>query len=194
MTIKACVFIATSLDGFISRTDGSIDWLNEVNALVPEGEDFGYREFMDRTDALIIGRKTFEQALTLGAWPYGDKQVIVMSRKGIKIPEALKENVIASSEDPLLLLNWLALRGARQVYVDGGQTIQSYMREGLIDELTITVIPVLLGTGRPLFGSLPSDVVLKLVFTKSYPFGFVQSKYLIETEANLKYRKKYAGV
>ncbi len=183
MTIKACVFVAVSLDGFISRPDGSIDWLLQANSLAPEGEDFGYRDFFDRIDALIMGKNTFKQALTLGDWPYGDKKVIVLTRKGITIPKELQENVITSAEDPALLLNWLALRGAGQVYVDGGQTIQSFLREGLIDELNITTIPILLGSGRPLFGTLKADVHLRHIFTKAYPFGFVQSRYVVERQA-----------
>jgi len=180
MPIKACVYIATSLDGFIARLDGSIDWLNEANTLIPEGEDFGYREFMAKTDAIIMGRNTFEQALTFGDWLYGDKKMVVISRKGIEIPEMLKQTVSVSSQPPALLLENLASAGMRQVYIDGGLTIQSFLREGLINELTITVIPVLLGSGRPLFGSLKSDINLRHIFTKSYPFGFVQSKYAIE--------------
>ena len=130
-----------------------------------------------------MGKNTFEQALTFGEWQYGNKQVIVMSRKGIKIPEALRENVIISAEDPALLLNWLAFRGTRQVYVDGGQTIQSFLREGLISELNITTIPILLGSGRPLFGSLKADINLRHIFTKPYPFGFVQSRYAVVNDA-----------
>jgi len=183
MPIKACVFIAVSLDGFISRPDGSIDWLNQANTLIPEDEDLGFRDFMDRTDVLIMGRNTFKQTLTLGEWPYADKMVVVMSHKGVAIPEVLGESVITSSEDPALLLNWLALRGARQVYVDGGQTIQGFLREGLISELTITTIPILLGKGKPLFGSLMADVPLRHIYTKAYPFGFVQSRYAIVTDA-----------
>ena len=89
MPIKACVFIAVSLDGFIARPDGSIDWLDQANTLIPEGEDFGFQDFMEKTDALIMGRYTFEKALTFAEWPYADKMVVVMSRKGVKIPEAL---------------------------------------------------------------------------------------------------------
>jgi dihydrofolate reductase len=183
MPIKACVFVAASLDGFIARPDGSIDWLDQANTLVPEGEDFGFRDFMDKTDALIMGRITYEKALTFREWPYADKLVVVMSRKEVDIPEALSESVIASSESPAMLLDWLALRGALQVYVDGGQTIQSFLREGLIDELNITTIPILLGSGRPLFGSLNADIKLRHIFTRTYPFGFVQSRYAVERPA-----------
>ena len=183
MPIKACVFIAVSLDGFIARPNGSIDWLDQANTLIPEGEDLGFRDFMDKTDAMIMGRLTYEKALSFSEWPYADKMVFVMSHKGIKIPEALSESVISSSEAPADLLNWLALRGVRQVYVDGGLTIQSFLREGLISEMTITTIPVLLGSGKPLFGSLDKDIKLMHIFTKPYSFGFVQSRYEVVNAA-----------
>ena len=139
---------------------------------------------MDKTDVLIMGRNTFEQALTISEWPYAEKMVVVMSRGGVAIPEALSGSVITSSEAPAVLLNWLALRGARQVYVDGGQTIQSFLRDGLISELTITTIPILLGSGRPLFGSLKADINLWHIFTKAYPFGFVQSRYAVVNDTD----------
>jgi dihydrofolate reductase len=135
---------------------------------------------MEDADAIIMGRNTFEQALTFGDWPYADKKMIVMSNKGVEIPERLRQTVSVTSQTPALLLENLASQGVRQVYVDGGLTIQSFLREGLINELTITVIPVLLGSGKPLFASLKADIKLRHVFSKSYPFGFVQSKYAVE--------------
>jgi dihydrofolate reductase len=179
VTIKASVFIATSLDGFIARPDGNIDWLNQANAAVPSGEDCGYKAFMETVDVLVMGRHTFEQVLTFAEWPYGDKPVVVLSRSGVVVPEVLKPTVSATSEAPKLLLERLASTGAQHVYVDGGQTIQSFLSAGLLSELTITVIPVLLGSGKPLFGPLKSDVALSHLSTHAYPFGFVQSKYVV---------------
>ena len=127
----------------------------------------------------LLDALSTEQVLTFSEWPYADKTVVVMSRKGVTIPEGLSEKVIISSEAPVDLLNQLALRGVRQVYIDGGQTIQSFLREGLISELNITTIPILLGSGRPLFGAFEADIHLKHIFTKAYPFGFVQSRYLV---------------
>jgi dihydrofolate reductase len=182
MTVKTSVFIATSLDGFISRPDGSIDWLDRANTLVPNGEDCGYASFMATVDAIVMGRNTFEQVLTFGEWPYGETKVVVLSRQGISIPETLRKNVSTSMEAPELLVERLSSDGAQHLYVDGGQTIQSFLNVGAIDELTITVIPILLGSGRPLFGALKSDVFLRHVSTNAYTFGFVQSKYCVIKE------------
>lgn len=184
MTAKTSVFIATSLDGFIARSDGSIDWLNQANATVPSGEDCGYESFMATIDTIVMGRNTFEQVLTFDQWPYGDRQVVVLSKTGVVIPQALREHVSVSSELPELLVDRLTAAGAQHLYIDGGQTIQSFLRSGLIQELTITVIPVLLGSGKPLFGSLESDISLQHLETHAYPFGFIQSKYRIGGSLN----------
>ncbi len=186
---KASVFIATSLDGFIARPDGNIDWLNQANATVPTGEDFGYESFIATIDTIVMGRHTFEQVpteqvLTFDQWPYGDRQVVVLSKTGVVIPQALREHVSVSSELPESLVDRLTAAGAQHLYIDGGQTIQSFLRSGLIQELTITVIPVLLGSGKPLFGSLESDISLQHLMTHAYPFGFIQSKYRIGGSLN----------
>src|SRR3569623_1788725 len=94
----ASVFIATSLDGFIARKDGAIDWLESANTCVPDGEDCGYQEFMNSVDILIMGRNTFETVLAFAEWPYGDKRVVVLSSRYLAIPEALSNTVSASSE------------------------------------------------------------------------------------------------
>ncbi len=177
--MKASVYIATSLDGFIARRDGSIDWLNEANALVPEGEDCGFKAFMDSVDALIMGRKTFEQVLTFGEWPYGDTPVVVLSHNAVEIPSHLTGTVSCSSDSPQTLLESLSATGVKHVYVDGGATIHGFLAESLIDEVTITRIPIAIGEGIPLFGSMEKDIKLTHVSTISYDFGFVQSTYRI---------------
>lgn len=177
MTARASVFIATSLDGFIARPDGSIDWLTRANAAIPSGEDCGYKEFMDTVDVLVMGRNTFEQVLTFDEWPYGTKPVVVLGRKGVAIPVTIGQTVSASREAPNVLVQRLTIEGAKHLYVDGGLIIQSFMRAGLLTEFIITVIPVLLGTGKPLFGPIELDVTLTHVSTKAYDFGFVQNKY-----------------
>ena len=179
MTARASVFIATSLDGFIARLDGNIEWLNQANAAIPNGEDCGYKEFMDTVDVLVMGRNTFEHVLTFDEWPYGTKPVVVLSSKGVTIPVAISHIVSVSRETPNVLVQRLTLEVAKHLYVDGGLTIQSFMRAGLLSEFTITVLPVLLGTGRPLFGPLESDVALTHVSTKAYDFGFVQNRYRV---------------
>lgn len=185
MTAKASVFIATSLDGFIARPDGNIDWLNQANTVVPDGEDCGYASFMTTVDVIVMGRNTFEQVLTFGEWPYGDRKAVVLSQQGVVVPVSLRETVSVSAEAPELLVEMLSSEGAQHLYVDGGQTIQSFLNAGLISELTITVIPILLGAGKPLFGALKSDIVLKHLSTNAYEFGFVQSKYFVVKEAQL---------
>nr|WP_277925548.1 dihydrofolate reductase family protein [Anabaena catenula] len=177
VAVKTSVFIATSLDGFIARLDGSIDWLNQANTVVPHDEDCGYATFMATVDVIVMGRNTFEQVLTFGEWPYGDKKVVVLSRKGIVIPEALRKTVSTSSAAPESLIEMLSLEGVQNLYIDGGQTIHSFLSAGLLNELTITTIPILLGSGKPLFGVIKSDILLKHVITNAYAFGFVQSKY-----------------
>lgn len=176
---KCSVFIATSLDGFISRTDGSIDWLNKANAIVSEGEDCGYAQFMSSVDALIMGRNTFEQVLTFGEWAYKSTPVIVLSRRLNALPSNVPSTVSLSSENPTQLVERLSAKGLNHLYVDGGLTIQSFLAAGLIDEITITIIPVLLGSGKSLFGALPSDVQLELVSSKAFDYGFVQNKYCV---------------
>lgn len=177
MSIRASVFIATSLDGFISRKDGSIDWLNEANASVPTGEDCGYKAFADSIDVMVMGRHTFDLVRTFDTWPYGDKRVVVLSSRPVEIPEDWRKTVSSSSEEPAALMRRLESEGVQHAYVDGGITIQRFLGAGLIDELTITLIPVLLGEGRPLFGALKQDVKLKLLRSKAYDFGFVQVTY-----------------
>ncbi len=182
MNPKVSVFIATSLDGFIARKNGELDWLNDANATVPEGEDCGYRAFMDSIDTLIMGRKTYEQVLSFSKWPYGETPVIVMSRNSIAFPANLPDTVTHSSETPRVLSDRLSAAGAKHLYVDGGMTIQSFLSEGLVDELTITVIPIILGEGIPLFASIGKDVLLTHLSTKAYDFGFVQTRYSVIKE------------
>ena len=180
MTLNASVFIATSLDGYIARRDGSLDWLDEANARVPGGEDCGYRAFMDSVDTLVMGRNTYEKVLTFGAWPYGDTPVIVLSHRAIAFPAHLPGCVSHSDEAPPVLLTRLAAKGVRHVYVDGANTIQHFLAAGLIDRLTITTIPVILGDGIPLFAPGSSDIWLTHVGTTAFEFGFVQTTYRVD--------------
>lgn len=183
MTIRASVFIATSLDGFIARLDDRIDWLDQANATVPEGEDCGYKAFMESVDVLVMGRNTFETALGFPDWPYREKRVVVLSTRGVEIPEPLRSTVSTTADPPRALMERLGAEGAHHLYVDGGKTIQSFLAGGLLTDLTITVIPVLLGSGKALFGALPSDVWLEHLSTVAYPFGFVQTRYRVRERA-----------
>jgi dihydrofolate reductase len=172
--MKTSVFIATSLDGYIARTDGSFDWLPE------EPEPHGYEEFMASVDALVIGRKTFETVLSFGGWVYGKKPVVVLSSKAseLKAPEgAICDFMDATPQE---VVDRLTQRGLNHLYIDGGVTIQRFLEAGLINRMIITRVPVLIGSGIPLFGPLSRDVRPKHVSTRSYPSGLVQSEYVIE--------------
>jgi len=173
-SISGSVFIATSLDGFIAREDGALDWL-------PGGdvEDHGYNEFMASVDALVMGRKTFETVLGFPEWPFGTKPVIVLSSTPSRIVAPNGAECEAMAGTPQEILDRLAERGMRDLYIDGGVTIQRFLEAGLIKRLIVTRIPVLLGTGIPLFGPLSRDVRVQHVTTRSYPSGLVQSEYLI---------------
>jgi dihydrofolate reductase len=183
MTITASVYIATSVDGFIARRDGSIDWLMEANADIPQGEDCGYAAFMSTVDVLIMGRNTYEQVAGFEPWPYEGKRVVVLTSREVEFRQGPNIQLEKSSETPRELLNRLTSEGCKHAYVDGGKVIQHFLSNGLIDKMTITVIPVLLGEGRPLFGRVPKDTKLKLVESKAYGFGFIQTAYLARTDA-----------
>lgn len=176
MIIKCSVFIATSLDGFIARKDGGLDWLPQPNE-AEGGEDYGYKEFMASVDTLVMGRKTYELVLTFKEWPYPDKKVVVLSSRYPTTPTRLADGVEGVLCSPRELVEQLSARGARHLYVDGGKTIQGFLNAGLIHEMTITRVPVLLGDGIPLFGRLASDIRLQHVATKAYANGLVQSRY-----------------
>jgi dihydrofolate reductase len=171
--VKASVFVGTSLDGFIARADGAYDFLPAGG-----GEPHGYNEFIATVDALIIGRKTYEIVLALDEWPYGKKPVFVLSTSPIA-PAPAGAVVERMSGAPAQIVSELANRGIQHAYVDGGLTIQRFLQARLIQKLTVTRVPVLIGTGIPLFGALPHDVVLKHIATHQYASGLVKSEYEI---------------
>ena len=172
--MKASVFVGTSVDGFIARQNGDLDWLPAGG-----GEPHGYDEFIATVDTIVIGRKTFETVLGFDAWPYGNKRVVVLSTELIDLSAARARGGVVEQMggDPTEIMSRLAARGAHQLYVDGGITVQRFLRAGLIDRLVITRVPVLIGGGIPLFGSLSQDVALRHVATRSYPSGLVQTEY-----------------
>jgi len=174
--LKASAYIATSLDGFIARENGDIDWL-PVPGSDGSGEDYGYKEFMDTVDVLVMGRNTFEKVPTFPEWPYGNKPVIILSHRPVNIPKHLARSVEAMSCSPHELARRLSERGASHIYVDGGKTIREFLEEGLIRQLIITRIPILIGSGIPLFGPLKRDIRLRHIETRRFADGLVQSRY-----------------
>lgn len=175
----AHVFIATSLDGFIARPDGDIDWLLQRD---DQTEDHGYSDFIADKDVIVMGRGTYEKVRTFDTWFY-ERPVVVLSESLLDapVPEALKGKLRFSSLASKDVMEELTRQGVRRVYVDGGQVVQSFLRDGLITDMVITTVPVLIGSGRPLFGALGQDVDLKLVSSRWFASGLVQSTYRLAT-------------
>lgn len=173
--ITGHVFIAASLDGYIARPDGDIDWLGKRG---DEGEDYGYAAFMASVSGLVMGRGAFEKVRSFDEWPY-QKPVVVMSQSLAPgdIPDALQDKVRLSKLSPAALMSQLEGEGWRRVYVDGGKVIQSFLADNLIEDMIITRIPVLLGEGLPLFGATPGDIEFDHIETKAFPSGLVSSRY-----------------
>jgi dihydrofolate reductase len=168
------VFVGTSVDGFIARTNDALDFLPPGG-----GEPHGYDEFIATVDTIVIGRKTFEIVLAFPEWPYGKKRVVVLSSRSIDF-SAVKEGLVEQmAGDPVEIVSKLAATGVNHVYVDGGVTIQRFLRAGLVQRITITRVPVLIGEGIPLFGALPSDVKLRHVATQHYQGGLVKTEYQV---------------
>jgi len=176
--IRGSVFVGTSLDGFIARTDNSLDFLSAAG-----DEPHGFEEFMASVDALVMGRKTYDILLGFGEWPYGKKPVFVLSSGEVKTPPP-GANVQRLHGDPRTIAAELASRGIEQVYVDGAATIQQFLRAGLIQRLVISRVPVLIGTGIPLFGGLEQDIALRHVSTRQFASGLVQSEYEVDSAAD----------
>lgn len=171
--MKTSVFVGTSLDGFIARASGELDFLRAGG-----GEPHGYDEFMATVDGLVIGRNTFETVLTFDTWPYGEKPVFVLSSRPLPpIPAGAVVERMAG--EPAEIVSQLAARGIQHIYVDGGITIQRFLRAGLIQRLIITRVPVLIGAGIPLFGAIDRDIIVKHVGTRQYASGLVQSEYVV---------------
>jgi dihydrofolate reductase len=170
----ASVFIGNSVDGFIARPNGDLDFLPPGG-----GEPHGYDEFMASVDAMVIGRKTFETVLAYPTWPYGDKRVVVLSSRPLDFSTVKGGVVEQMGGSPAEIVSKLAARDIRHIYVDGGVTIQGFLRDSLIQRLIITRVPVLIGNGVPLFGTLLRDVRLHHIQTRHFPSGLVQTEYQV---------------
>lgn len=169
--MPASVFIGVSVDGFIARKNDDLDFLPE------NAEPHGYDEFIASVDAIVIGRKTFEKVLSFGTWPYGKKRVVVLSSNPLDLSKAAGGVVEQMAGPPAEIVSQLAARGVHNLYIDGGITIQGFLRAGAIQRLIITRVPVLIGDGIPLFGTLSNDIRLRHIATRHYPSGLVQSEY-----------------
>jgi dihydrofolate reductase len=174
MRPRFSVFIAISLDGYIARADGSIDWLSIVH---PVDEAHGYNAFMASVDTVVIGRGTYETVLGYGTWPYIGKRVIVMTHR----PVEARNGEEPFSGTPLEVVSRLA--EAKRVYVDGGKVVSEFFGADLIDDVTISVIPIVLGNGIRLFSGGEGEHRLELEGSRSWPSGMVQMRYRIKDDA-----------
>lgn len=172
------VFMAMSLDGFVARPDHGIDWLMKQ----PDTDgDAAFREFFGSVDGMIMGAGTFRTVLGFDQWIYGDKPIRVMSRSLTRedVPEGRRKTVEVTRQDPKALMEMVEIEGWKRAYVDGGAVVHSFLRAGLISDLTITIIPILLGEGLSLFGPLERDIDLKLEHAEKTEAGFLSTRYRV---------------
>ena len=169
------VFMAQSLDGFVARPDHRIDWLTKVPS---NGNDYGYAAFSASVDGIVMGRGSFANVLTFGQWPY-EKPVVVMSRSLTTddVPQELRDKVRISTLEPAALMDELEQAGWSRAYIDGGKLVQSFIRAGLVTDMVLTLVPILIGEGLRLFGSVRQDIDLKLRSSNAFDNGLVQLEY-----------------
>ena len=168
------IYIATSLDGYIAGPNNELDWLEQVPN--PDGSDFGFFAHMAAMDAVVMGRGTFEAVQAFRPWPY-DKPVVVVSASLQAVPKDLEDNVEIVAGEPAEIVSQCADRGFQNLYIDGGKLVTSFLAAGLIDEMTISRLPVLLGDGIKLFGDLGSSTWWDHIETEAFAGGMVQSTY-----------------
>ncbi|WP_120633870.1 dihydrofolate reductase family protein [Ruegeria sp. EL01] len=172
------IMMAMSLDGFVARPDHALDWLNKQ---ATQDEDHGFAEFQERMDVIVMGSGSFRTVLGFGGWPY-TIPCIVLSRKLTEegVPLELRDRVEVSTLEPKALLASLEKRGLKQAYVDGGAIIRSFIQAGLIEDMKISIVPILLGEGIRLFGSNDTDIDLDLVSSTAFPSGLVDLEYKVK--------------
>ena len=171
--MKAFVYIGTSLDGFIARTNGDIEWLVQY---ANDEAIQAYEEFISKIDAVVIGRGTFDKVLTFPSWPY-EKKVFVLSNTLKKLPAIVENKAILLSLSPADTLKKLSQEGYTNVYVDGGLVIQNFLKADLIDELIISKVPIIIGSGIPLFADVKQDLLFRHVKTEVQSNELVRSYY-----------------
>lgn len=185
--MKCSVFIATSVDGFIARKDGSINWLQaagNLNTDMSDQADMGFNQYIASVDCIIMGRKCMEvisnMNLSPEQWPYGDTRMIILSTTLTQAPENLQDKVEMYAGDINTLVSNLSNEGYQHAYIDGGMTIQAFLNQQLISDITITRAPILLGSGIPLFGKISNDIALKQTQAVVFPNDFIQVRYCVD--------------
>ena len=173
--MRVSILCGTSVDGFLARPDDTFDFLDASG-----GGPHGFTQFFNTVDVLVMGRRTFDVVCNLGHLGlYGKKQIVVLSSRPLDL-SSIKARIEQMSGTPQEIVSQLEKRRFKHAYVDGGITIQQFLSAGLVDRITVTRVPVLIGRGIPLFGPLPHDIHLKHLGTRAYKGGLVQSKYQIE--------------
>ncbi len=172
---KISIYIATSIDGYIARKDGSLDWLDQVGGF---DEDYGFQKLLDSIDAVILGRNTYEIAARVIDWPYKGKRIVVLSNS----LQVVREEAELFRGDLTQLVFQLHSDGIKHVWIDGGVTISQFLDLQMVDSMTLSVIPVILGGGMPLFSEIGKELPCRLVSSQSYPSGLVQLNYELKTD------------
>lgn len=168
---KVSIYIATSIDGYIARKDGGLDWLDQVGGF---DEDYGFKKLLGNIDALIIGRKTYEVATTVPD-PYPGKRVVVLSNS----LNSVRNDMELYQGDLTDLLTKLHKDGIKHVWIDGGMTISQFLSSQMVDTMTLSIIPVILGSGIPLFNVIDKEIHCRAISSQTYPSGLVQLRYEI---------------
>jgi dihydrofolate reductase len=175
--MKASVFIAASVDGFIARLDNSLDWLE--NPHNRPGQDYGYQQFMQSVDALLMGRATFDVIRELKDWSANELPTFILTHRPLELPDGNFSEVERIQGTPGEVYGILEMRGYQHIYVDGGQVISGFLSARLLDEMIITRIPILLGRGIPLFRRLDLEIKLELLSAIDFSDGYTQNKYRV---------------
>jgi dihydrofolate reductase len=170
--IKLSVFCGVSVDGFLARPDHRVDFLD-----THEHEPHGYEEFVGSVDVVVMGRNTYQFVVSYGEWVYGNKPVVVLSSRALDFSWIKQGAVEQMSGEPAKIVEQLEARGYRHAYIDGGVTIQRFLAAGLMDRMIISSVPVLIGSGMPLFGPVPRDIHLRHIATRTFRSGLVQNEY-----------------
>ena len=169
------VYIATSLDGYIAESDGGIEFLDKIPNT--EGSDMGWSQFISKIDALVMGRNSFEKVQSFGFWPY-ELPVYVLSRTLTELPKEYEGKAFLTQGTPLQVMEELGEKGYQNLYIDGGIVVQEFLKEDLIDHLIVTKIPVLLGSGIPLFGKMDQPLWFRLEKAETHLGELVTNHYV----------------
>lgn len=179
---KVSIYIAISIDGYIARKDGGLDWLDRVGGF---DEDYGFKKLLDSIDALIIGRKTYEVATTVQD-PYPGKRVVVLSNS-LNFVRNDMELYRGNLDDLLIKLH---KDGIKHIWIDGGMTISQFLSSQMVDTMTLSIIPVILGSGIPLFNVINTEIPCRAISSQTYSSGLVQLRYEIVQQPDVSQKEE----